>query len=54
MELGLGVDAVTVRHLLTMSSRIDFAWFGDESVLWPDLAEEMLRRPSRGPGTAFQ
>jgi CubicO group peptidase (beta-lactamase class C family) len=54
MYLGPGVGAVTVRHLLTMSSGIDFAWFGDEPVSWPDLAQEMLRRPTRGPGTVFQ
>jgi CubicO group peptidase (beta-lactamase class C family) len=54
MELGAGVDAVTVGDLLTMSSGIDFAWFGDEPVPWPDLAQEMLRRPTAGPGTAFQ
>jgi len=54
MVLGPGVEAVTVRHLLTMSSGIDFAWFGDEPVPWPDLAQEMLRRPTRGPGTVFQ
>lgn len=54
MELGLGVGGVTIRHLLTMSSGIDFAWFGDDPVLWPDLAQEMLRRPTDGPGTVFQ
>lgn len=52
--LGDGVDRVTLRHLLTMTSGIDFRWFGDEPVLWPDLAQEMLRRPSRGPGRVFQ
>lgn len=54
MERGPGVDAVTVRHLLTMSSGIDFAWFGDHPVPWPDLAQEMLRRPTRGAGVVFQ
>lgn len=54
MELGAGVEAVTVRHLLTMSSGIDFVWFGDEPVPWPDLAQEMLRRPTCGPGSVFQ
>ncbi|PRY68430.1 CubicO group peptidase (beta-lactamase class C family) [Glaciihabitans tibetensis] len=54
MKLGAGVDAVTVRHLLTMSSGIDFAWFADEPVPWPDLAQEMLRRPTRGAGLVFQ
>jgi hypothetical protein len=31
-----------------MTSGIDFLWFGDEPAPWPDLAAEMLRRPSRG------
>ncbi|MDO7880895.1 serine hydrolase domain-containing protein [Salinibacterium soli] len=47
-ELGPGVGDVTLRRLLTMTSGIDFLWFGDEPVPWPDLAAEMLRRPSRG------
>lgn len=54
MQLGRGVEAVTLRHLLTMTSGIDFTWFGSEPVEWPDLAQEMLRRPSRGPGLHFQ
>lgn len=54
MKLGAGVDAVTVRDLLSMSSGIDFEWFGDRPVPWPDLAQELLRRPTRGPGTVFQ
>lgn len=35
MNLGVGVETVTLRHLLTMSSGIDFAWFGDERVPGP-------------------
>lgn len=54
MQLGAGVGAVSIRHLLTMTSGIDFAWFGHEPVVWPDLAQEMLGRPTRGPGTVFQ
>jgi CubicO group peptidase (beta-lactamase class C family) len=54
MELGEGVEDVTLRHLLTMTSGIDFAWFGSQPVRWPDLAQEMLRRPSRGAGEVFQ
>ncbi|WP_159498376.1 serine hydrolase [Microbacterium sp. 18062] len=54
VDLGAGVEAVTVRHLLTMTSGIDFPWFGDQPVPWPDLAQEMLRRPTRGPGAVFQ
>jgi CubicO group peptidase (beta-lactamase class C family) len=54
MEFGPGVEAVTLQHLLTMSSGIDFQWFGDQPVPWPDLAQEMLRRPTTGPGSVFQ
>ncbi|MDH2445406.1 serine hydrolase [Amnibacterium sp. CER49] len=50
--LGDGVADVTLRHLLTMSSGIDFSWFGHEPIPWPDLAAEMLRRPT--PGRRFQ
>lgn len=53
-EAGPGAEGVTLEHLLTMTSGIDFAWFGDEPVPWPDLAAEMLRRPSRGAGAVFQ
>ncbi len=48
LELGPGVPEVTVRHLLSMTSGIDFRWFGHEPVPWPDLAAEMLSRPSTG------
>lgn len=48
-DLGRDVGAVTVRRLLTMTSGIDFPWFGHEEIPWPDLAREMLSRPSRGP-----
>lgn len=48
VELGRGVSEVTVRRLLTMTSGIDFLWFGHEPVPWPDLAVEMLSRPSEG------
>ncbi len=48
LDLGVGVDEVTVEHLLTMTSGVDFAWFGDEPVPGPDLAQAMLGRPSRG------
>ncbi|WP_314148316.1 serine hydrolase domain-containing protein [uncultured Leifsonia sp.] len=54
LELGDGVDRVTLRDLLTMSSGIDFVWFGDEPVPGADLAQEMLRRPTRGPGEGFR
>jgi len=52
-ELGEGVAEVTLRDLLTMTSGIDFLWFGDEPAPWPDLAAEMLRRPSRGRVTQY-
>lgn len=47
--LGDGVDEVTLRHLLTMTSGIDMPW-GAEATLadWPDTAAEFLSRPSRG------
>lgn len=51
---GAGVDEVTLEHLLTMTSGIDFAWFGSQPVEWPDLAVETLGRPTRGPGEVFQ
>ena len=54
LRLGTRVHAVMLRDLLTMSSGIDFRWFADEPAPWPDLAQEMLRRPSAGAGTAFQ
>lgn len=54
MNFGDGVETVTLRHLLTMRSGIDFEWFGDQPVPWEDLAQEMLRRPTRGPGCVFQ
>ena len=51
---GAGVEEVTLEHLLTMTSGIDFSWFGSQPVTWPDLALEMLRRPTREPGAVFQ
>lgn len=54
MELGEGVDGVTLRHLLTMTSGIDFSWFGSEEAPWPDVAQEMLRHPTVGPGRRYQ
>jgi len=52
--LGDGVDLVALRHLLSMTSGIDFVWFAHERAPWPDLAQEMLRRPATDTGTAFQ
>ncbi|MBB2975933.1 CubicO group peptidase (beta-lactamase class C family) [Microbacterium endophyticum] len=52
--LGAGAESVTLRHLLTMSSGIDFEWFADSPVTSPDLAQQMLERPTQGAGTVFQ
>lgn len=48
VEHGDGVDEVTLRHLLTMSSGIDLPWSETLMTDWPDLALEFLSRPSRG------
>lgn len=47
-ELGEGVDGVTVRHLLAMTSGIDFPWSETMMTDSPDLARDFLARPSRG------
>lgn len=47
-ELGEGVEEVTLRHLLTMSSGIDLPWSETMMTDWPDLAVEFLRRPTTG------
>ncbi|WP_439689158.1 serine hydrolase domain-containing protein [Curtobacterium sp. SP.BCp] len=54
VQLGEGVDRVSVRHLLTMTSGIDFAWFGDEPVPGDDLAATMLALPATGTGERFR
>lgn len=54
VQLGEGVDRVSVRHLLTMTSGIDFAWFGDEPVPGDDLAATMLALPASGTGERFR
>ena len=48
VTLGDGVEGVTLRHLLTMSSGIDLPWSETMMTDWPDLAREFLGRPSRG------
>lgn len=45
---GAGVERVTLRHLLSMSSGIDLPWSETLMTDWPDLAFEFLGRPSRG------
>ncbi|MFE6733607.1 serine hydrolase domain-containing protein [Microbacterium sp. NPDC057650] len=54
MELGPGVDRVTILDLLTMTSGIDFEWFGSQPAPWPDLAREIGRRPAEQTGARFQ
>ncbi|MBO3665162.1 serine hydrolase domain-containing protein [Microbacterium stercoris] len=46
--VGEGVDAVTARHLLTMTSGIDLTWTPTLFDDWPDLAREFLSRPAHG------
>lgn len=48
VPLGPGVEDVTLRHLLTMSSGIDLPWSDTMMTDWPDLAVEFLRRPTGG------
>ncbi|WP_091503748.1 serine hydrolase [Microbacterium sp. cf332] len=48
VALGAGVETVTLRHLLSMSSGIDLPWSETMMTDWPDLAREFLGRPSRG------
>nr|WP_201469528.1 serine hydrolase [Microbacterium hydrocarbonoxydans] len=47
-SFGEGVDRITLRRLLSMSSGIDLAWSETMMTDWPDLAREFLSRPSRG------
>ncbi|MDR6173841.1 CubicO group peptidase (beta-lactamase class C family) [Nocardioides zeae] len=46
--VGAGVEAVTTRHLLGMTSGIDLPWSETLLTDWPDLALELLSRPSAG------
>lgn len=48
LAYGDGADAVTLRHLLQMTSGIDLPWSETLMTDWPDLAAEFLSRPSRG------
>lgn len=47
-RVGAGVEAVTLRHLLSMTSGVDFPWSATMMTDWPDVASEFLSRPSRG------
>lgn len=46
--LGAGVEQVTTRHLLGMTSGIDLPWSETMMTDWPDLAREFLGRPTSG------
>ncbi|WP_028473183.1 serine hydrolase domain-containing protein [Nocardioides alkalitolerans] len=52
VPLGNGVEAVSMRHLLGMTSGIDLPWSPTLMTDWPDLAREFLGRPTSG--RAFQ
>lgn len=49
LALADGVDRITLRRLLSMTSGIDLPWSETMMTDWPDLAREFLSRPSRGP-----
>jgi CubicO group peptidase (beta-lactamase class C family) len=49
-----GLDQVTLRHLLTMTSGSPHSWFADEPVEVPDLAADFFATSLRDePGTHF-
>ena len=48
IDRGPGIGEVTLRHLLAMTSGVDFPWSETMMTDWPDLASEFLSRPSRG------
>jgi CubicO group peptidase (beta-lactamase class C family) len=49
-----GLDRVTLRHLLTMTSGSPHSWFADEPVTVPDLAADFFATPlQHEPGTHF-
>ncbi|MGO3833481.1 MAG: serine hydrolase domain-containing protein [Microbacteriaceae bacterium] len=48
VTLGEGVEHVTVRHLLSMTSGIDLPWSPTLMTDWPDLAHEFLSRATQG------
>jgi CubicO group peptidase (beta-lactamase class C family) len=54
LTFGSGSGATSFRQLLTMTSGIDFEWFGHQPVPWADLAQEMVGRPARDAGSAFR
>ena len=49
-----GLDQVTLRHLLTMTSGSPHSWFADEPVEVPDLAADFFATPlAHEPGSYF-
>lgn len=48
IPIGAGVERVTLRHLLSMSSGIDLPWSPTMMTDWPDLALEFFGRTSHG------
>ncbi|MEV7609284.1 serine hydrolase [Microbacterium sp. NPDC089320] len=48
LSYGDGVEDITLRRLLAMSSGIDLPWSETMMTDWPDLAREFFARPSRG------
>jgi len=49
-----GLDQVTIRHLLTMTSGSPHSWFANEPVDVPDLAADFFAAPlEHEPGTHF-
>src|ERR1700689_4222821 len=49
-----GLEQVTLRHLLTMTSGSPHSWFADEPVVVPDLAADFFAPPlAHEPGTYF-
>ncbi len=45
---GSGSENITLRHLLSMTSGVDFPWSATMMTDWPDLSSEFLSRASRG------
>jgi CubicO group peptidase (beta-lactamase class C family) len=50
-----GLDQVTLRHLLMMTSGSPYSWFAAEPVVVPDLAADFFATPlAHEPGTYFR
>jgi CubicO group peptidase (beta-lactamase class C family) len=49
-----GVEEITLRHLVTMTSGTTHSWFADERIHAPDLLHEIVAAPlDATPGTRF-